>query len=131
MNQVASLRKRDFFASINKRLHDGVYWGIKSKGIKAPNVQPFEGYSDSFVAASISTIRTDLDRFNDNEAKILENHGYYVTCRRITDKAPHLIRNANFSSRTPHKDHVTEQELSKLLKKSHKRLSVARLLRIR
>jgi len=39
------------------------------------------GYSKDFATQVIAAIRTDMDRFSDDEISVLENHGYTLADR--------------------------------------------------
>lgn len=121
MNQVGSLRKRMYFTEITRQSHDGVYVDIGHERTSAPTPGAFDGYVDEKVRAMIAGIRTDLDSFSDEEAMILENHGYFEMCRRIIGKAPDLIANPSFVPKTPHPDLVCCGPVTKALRWSHKR----------
>ena len=121
MNQVASLRKRIFFTSITKGWHDGAYIDISHERTTSPVSGVFDGYVDKNLRAMIAAIRTDLDTFSDAEARILENHGYFETYRRITGKLPALITNKNFQPVTPHPEWESCTRAAKALEHSDKR----------
>ena len=130
MNQVASLRTRMFFTGVTKKWHTGVLIRIgRERTTKAAAAATqFDGYVDKEVRSMIAGIRTDLDRFTDAEARILENHGYFETFRRINANLPGLISNPGFNGITPHPDWVDESKVRKALEQSSKRLVLSRLL---
>ncbi|MDX1631727.1 MAG: patatin-like phospholipase family protein [Thermoanaerobaculia bacterium] len=64
------------------------------------------GYSPGLVRDRISTIRTDLDRFSDAEAKILENHGYLVADQRLRTHAEDLGNGRSLA--VPHPEWLTD-----------------------
>lgn len=129
MNQVASLRKRVFFTGIKKGWYDGLYIGIGyERTFPRPGAE-FDGYVDPSVRKLISGIRTDLDMFNDSEARILENHGYHETHNRVMRSLPTLVKNPNYKPATPHPEWEDESKLSTALSSSHRRFSPTRLLR--
>lgn len=72
-NQARALRKRLFYASRHYGAFDGVLWGLEG-----PFVDGAAGYGQALVAATIGRVRTDLDRFLDDEFEILVNHGYFM-----------------------------------------------------
>jgi NTE family protein len=125
MNQVAALRKQSFNTDIGNGLHDGLYCGI-GRGLVASTV-PFSGYTKTMTTNALSKIRTDLDRFSDSEAKILENHGYFVMLNRLSSKLPALMP-MGFSLKIPHASLAEEGMVTSLLKRSHRRFSITRLL---
>ena len=125
MNQTAALRKGDYFTGITNKLYDDAYLGLKG-GVDAAGAE-FLGYPESLGEGIICGIRTDLDRFNKAESCILENHGYYVTHNRISDKAPQLIANTEYKPITPHPEFCSEASVLEGLKNSDKRFSISRL----
>lgn len=121
MNQVASLRKRMYFTEITRDSQEGVYVDIGHDRKTPLTPGTFDGYFDKDVRAMIAAIRTDLDKFSDEEAMILENHGYFEMYRRIIGKAPELIANKSFVTKTPHPAMESTEAVTKALKWSHKR----------
>ena len=74
-NQAEAVRKRWLIASYLTGVYDGAYFGIRSSVDDFPaHVTP--GYSKQLAVKLISKIRTDMDRFSDDETAVLENHGY-------------------------------------------------------
>lgn len=121
MHQVASLRIRMFFTGITKEWHKGVYVDIGHERTTKQTPGIFDGYFDKDVRAKIADIRTDLDKFSDEEAMILENHGYFEMYRRIIGVAPGFIANANYVPKTPHPAMELSGPVNEALKWSHKR----------
>lgn len=127
MRQVGALRKRMFFSGITRRLYTGAYIHIGSK--EKPAGEVFRGYRTDKARGMISSIRTDLDRFEEAEARILENHGYFEMHNRITLKLNGLIENTSYVPKTPHPDFENEQAVIDALARSGNRFSIKRLLR--
>lgn len=127
MRQVGALRKRIFFTGINRKLYSGAYVQIGSK--EKPRGLGFLGYVTDEARERIASIRTDLDRFDEAEAKILENHGYFEMHNRITTKLKDLIKNPAYNPKTPHPDWEDEKLVVGALSSSHRRFSPKRLLK--
>lgn len=128
MNQVASLRKRMFFTGITKKWHTGVYIDIGYERATVPATGgAFDGYADGNIRDMIAGIRTDLDRFTEGEACILENHGYYEAYRRIKGKLSDQMADPAFVGSTPHPEWTDETSVKKALRSSGKRLVLSRL----
>lgn len=129
MNQVVSLRVRMFFTGITKGWHKGAYIDIGHERKTKPAAgNSFDGYVDAKVREKIAGIRTDLDRFTEAEACILENHGYYETFRRIKEKIPEMMSDQTFEGITPHPEWTDGARVMTALAKSDKRLVISRLL---
>lgn len=77
-DQGLRVRKRWLLSNFLLGEMEGAYWGIGSAAQHYPigDGQQALGYSDRLVDASIATIRTDLDVFDDPEQNVLQNHGY-------------------------------------------------------
>ncbi|MBT8108315.1 MAG: patatin-like phospholipase family protein [Gammaproteobacteria bacterium] len=79
------------------------------------------GYPEDLQEALIGEIRTDLDAFTRAEAKILENHGYFMADLAIRRHARHLDT-TGAAFRVPHRELLAPQALRKALRVSHSRL---------
>ena len=129
LNQAASLRKRIFFTGVTKSWYKGTLISIARLRESKPGI-PFDGYSNPEVRSMIAGVRTDLDRFTDDEARILENHGYFEAFRRVTGKSRLEIPNPNFTLKTPHGEWEDEDKVRKALENSSKKFFLPRLLGI-
>ncbi len=127
MRQVGALRKRIFHADISRGSRRGIYVGIDSPVGSRQEDSPFLGYVSGEVRRSIATIRTDLDRFEEAEAQILENHGYFEMYNRVKAHLGSLISNEQFSPATPHPEWEDETRVLKALEKSSGRFDLDRL----
>lgn len=76
-NQAEAVRKRWLIASFLMGVYEGAYFGIRSSVSDFP-IHPAAGYSKQLAVNVISKIRTDMDRFSDDEIAVLENHGYLL-----------------------------------------------------
>ena len=149
-NQVGALRRRLVLRKLDTRyttLRDGeaidkpsgAFWRLESKREHfldgaSPDVldeianlrKDWYGYPDSdestdLVYTHIGEVRTDLDSFTSDEAKILENHGYVMADLAIRRHARHLgDMSAPFN--VPHRDVIDEKVARKALERSHSRL---------
>ena len=79
------------------------------------------GYPDDLQRSHIGEIRTDFDAFTAAEAKILENHGYFMADLAIRRHARHLDE-TSAAFRVPHRDVLDRQVLQHELRVSHSRL---------
>src|SRR5690606_40674769 len=127
MRQVGSLRKRIFFTGISREQHSGGYISIGSEGVPPVKAGAFNGYRGPETRTMISSIRTDLDLFDDSEARILENHGYYEMFHRLTAKLSYLLPTPLPSATTPHPAWTDELAVAEALRDSGKRLSARRI----
>jgi hypothetical protein len=74
-NQAEALRKRWLIASYLRGDLSGAYWGIQNSVSEYPLADAI-GYSKELAVDVLAKIRTDMDRFSDDEIAALENHGY-------------------------------------------------------
>lgn len=79
------------------------------------------GYSEEICDSLIGEIRTDMDSFTRAEAKVLENHGYFMADLAIRRHARHL-GDLGVAFRVPHRDVLEEQTARDALRVSHSRL---------
>jgi NTE family protein len=121
----------------DKRLTDkptGALWRLASRKSNfcedcsqefAREVQELErdwyGYPEDLQESHIAEIRTDMDSFTEAEAKILENHGYFMADLAIRRHARHLNR-TGAAFRVPHRDYLDDEALRAALRVSHSRL---------
>ncbi|MBA2239320.1 MAG: patatin-like phospholipase family protein [Lysobacter sp.] len=75
-NQAQALRKRIYFKLRTDDTIEGAYWGIAGARLRANT--SFPGYSQALIVEVIGRVRTDLDRFLDDEFSVLVNHGYFA-----------------------------------------------------
>ncbi len=79
------------------------------------------GYPEALQLSHLGEIRTDMDAFTTAEAKILENHGYFMADLAIRRHARHL-RQVDAEFRVPHRDYLDENRVREALRVSHSRL---------
>lgn len=120
MNQVGALRKRQFYADRYNGNYDGALFGIDQTAAG--------GYGAEFVRDVVSRIRTDLDKFSSAEACVLERHGYEVCCSRLARSFRGGQEGAAPLPPAPHPEWADETAARKALRRSHRRLSLVRLL---
>jgi NTE family protein len=102
------------------------YWTIRHSGKRDDG--SLLGYPKTFVDSHIEAIRTDLDLFSDNEAKVLENHGYAVADRALQKNLAHILpATAQTSLKLPHADLEPVDTARNSLADSHRRLVLGRL----
>ncbi|MDQ3289345.1 MAG: patatin-like phospholipase family protein [Pseudomonadota bacterium] len=75
-NQAQALRKRIYFKLRTDDTIEGAYWGLAGARLKANANSP--GYSQALIVEVIGRVRTDLDRFLQDEFSVLVNHGYFA-----------------------------------------------------
>jgi NTE family protein len=93
--QSGAQRKRWLISNFVKGVLRGTYWGI---GTDIGNYAiGASGYPFDLVRRVIAEIRTDLDRFEEPERAVLENHGYL-----LADAA--VRRHADFLASPPRPD---------------------------
>ncbi|MEJ7623722.1 MAG: patatin-like phospholipase family protein [Pyrinomonadaceae bacterium] len=126
MRQVGALRKEFFHTGLTKGWHKGVYLGIGDV-IEDESTDGLEYYSVDTTQRLIMTIRTDLDRFSEEEARILENHGYFVTHHKIMTRCAELVPNRAYQPMIPHADWTSDKVVQTALKDSGKRLQFRRI----
>lgn len=136
MNQVADLRRRQFFADLNDGKFTGSFVTIDGDGRDCNRRKPSDiavtgpsGYAENEVQRIIA-IRTDLDRFSDEESRILENHGYCTMAARLKSKQAARIPAGVKLDSPPHPDLMNADKVQAALRRSHRRFSVKRLLRM-
>ena len=99
--QSGAQRKRWLISNFVEGVLRGTYWGIGT------DIDNYEigavGYPLGLVKRLIAEIRTDLDRFEEGEGAILENHGYL-----LADAA--VRRHAGFLAAEPRPDPVPPYE---------------------
>ena len=79
------------------------------------------GYPEDLQLSHLGEIRTDMDAFTTAEAKILENHGYFMADLAIRRHARDL-RQVDAAFRVPHRDYLDENRVREALSVSHSRL---------
>ncbi len=74
-NQAEAVRKRWLIASYIRGDYTVAYLGIRNSVSDFPT-SGTPGYSKDLATEVLANIRTDMDRFSDDEIAALENHGY-------------------------------------------------------
>jgi NTE family protein len=123
-NQALAVRKRWLISNFVAKQLKGTYWGI---GSTAYDYGIQQGYSNDLAKNYICTIRTDLDKFSDAEASILENHGYWLADAAIRKHVPELLPANVPPLNVPNPDWVgPEDKIKDALKDSGKRTLLGR-----
>jgi hypothetical protein len=73
----------------------------------------------------LSKVRTDLDRFSDDEADALQTHGYYLADASISTWTKHLT-GTDTPPTVPAPTPADEQAIRRNLSNSHKRSLIGR-----
>jgi NTE family protein len=103
----------------------GTYWGIGT-AVAAYEV-PVDGYSEGVVSGVISRIRTDLDSFSREEAKVLINHGYLLAAAAAERwLRPFGLIHIEAPVAVPYPDWMDEKAVIDALRDSHKRQILGR-----
>jgi NTE family protein len=123
-NQALAVRKRWLISNFVAKQLKGTYWGI---GSTAYDYGVQQGYSNDLAKNYISAIRTDLDRFSDAEASILENHGYWLADAAIRKHVSELLPANVPPLKVPNPEWVgPEEKIKDALKNSGKRTLLGR-----
>ena len=123
-SQALAVRKRWLISNFVAKQLKGTYWGI---GSTAYDYGVEQGYSNDLAKNYISAIRTDLDKFSDAEASILENHGYWLADAAIRKHVPELLPVNVPPLKVPNPDwQVPEEKIKDALKNSGKRTLLGR-----
>lgn len=116
-NQVVAVRKRWLMSNFLSHELEGAYWGC---GSAPERYGDYPGYSKLLAKEVISQIRTDLDRFSDAEAAVLENHGYLLVEAAINKHASNFSKLIDAPLKIPYPDWMDEKKVRLALKDSHK-----------
>ena len=87
-DQAGRLRRRWLISKFNDGSLHGTFWSISS--LVSNYDAGAEGYGTEVTKEFIARIRTDLDAFSELEAKILENHGFFLADVAIRTHVPWL-----------------------------------------
>ncbi len=127
--QARALRKRWLIGGFKQGLIGGAYWGTGSSRSRYDSEDSL-GYSKSLAREAISEIRTDLDRFSDAEAAVLENHGYFLADMAVKTHCPALATVPNAQLSPPHPcwlpENGDEERVRAALRESRRRKIVGR-----
>jgi NTE family protein len=123
--QVANLRWQEFHRLRNSGEILGGYWALTHAQPKDDG-EPSDGshgrYSAAFAREVIATIRTDLNTFNETEAAVLENHGYWQADATIKLNMISLAVPAIPDPVCPHPEFTNEDSLREALRDRARRL---------
>lgn len=124
-NQALAVRKRWLISNFLTGILRGTYCGIGGLATNYGNPTA-TGYGSDLVENFIAKIRTDLDRFSDAEARILENHGYCLADAAAQRHVPNLISSGALTFAVPHPNWMNESAAKKALENSWKRTLLGR-----
>ena len=89
------------------------------------------GYTSNFVSEYLSKVRTDMDQFTDEEARILENHGYAQTELALNVEFADTYKNLDLpEAKWPYPEYARQEGLKTILKNARKRKGLSQLLRL-
>ena len=128
--QTRALRLRIFNQQLEGNVYDGAYWDIGTR-----DREPAVGYSKELIDKHIQWIRTDLDRFTEDEQKILENHGYWSVEEqfrkdRVRDQLGAILDDSFRTRERPHKELMDEDRVRRALRHSRSRFWLPRMLHL-
>lgn len=116
-NQAQALRKRIYFKLRTDDTIEGAYWGLAGARLKQDANSP--GYSQALIVQVIGRVRTDLDRFLQDEFSVLVNHGYFACANA-------LQREENWQSDVPvewpYPELADEARVRRAMRFSHRRI---------
>jgi NTE family protein len=118
-NQASALRKRWLMSNFQSEILRGTYWGIGS-AVKNYGEAGEPGYDATLITTRIASIRTDIDSFTEAEAKVLENHGYFIANAAARRHIKELIA-SDSQPVIPHPEWMDEPLVAKALAESGKR----------
>lgn len=127
----------DFVTRLNvQRVHtikknDFAFWGAQYPASGSSNNKL--GYSKELVENYLRFIRTDLDRFTDSEAKIIENHGYAQAELSLASEFNGKYKKLNLPGpKWPHPEpaYTNEVTIKPIIKKAQKRKKLKALLEL-
>jgi len=123
--QGTAIRKRWLISNFIKGVLRGTYWGI---GTEIENYEiGATGYPSALVQRRISEIRTDMDRFDEPERNVLENHGYLLADAAVRRYVPFLAANGTPPPEPPHPEQMDPAVAeSAVLESSKRRLPFGR-----
>jgi NTE family protein len=129
-SQTRALRLRIFWDQLNSDVYDGAYWDIGASA-RVPAV----GYPKELIEEEIQWIRTDLDRFTDEEQMILENHGYWSVEDQfrkegIRDSLGAILADTAHKPKAPHKELMAPDRVCRALRHSRSRFWLPRMLHL-
>lgn len=117
--QTGAQRKRWLVSSFVKEVMRGTYWGI---GTDIANYEiGASGYPVEFVKRVIAEVRTDMDRFEEPERFVLENHGYLLADAAVRKYASFLAATPAPDPIAPHPALMDPGPAEKALRESSKR----------
>ena len=124
--QVTSIRKRWLISNFISGTMRGAYWGIGSHVESYRDADALTAtipaYSRDAVDCSISEVRTDMDAFSDDEARVLENHGYLVSAAALARHLPDVAEPDSPGIAVPHPQWMDDARVrDEWLKDSSKR----------
>jgi NTE family protein len=117
--QGGSIRKRWLISSFVNGVLRGTYWGI---GTEIENYEiGAKGYSPGLVKRLIAEVRTDMDRFEEPERMVLENHGYLLADAAARRYVPFLVMDGAPPPDPPHPDYMDPAVAEAAVQESSKR----------
>ena len=112
------------------RKNDYAFWGAQFPIDGAdPNIL---GFSKNHVNNYLEKIRTDLDYFSDDEARILENHGYAQTELALLNEFGEKYENLELpKAGWPYPHHSNLNNFELVLKNAQKQKKIGQLFRLK
>ena len=118
-HQSSAVRKRWLISNFVNGILRGTYWGI---GTEIENYEiDARGYPAALVGRVIAEIRTDMDRFEEPERMVLENHGYLLADAAVRRYVTFLADGKAPPAHVPHPSYMDEDVAKGGLAESSKR----------
>lgn len=108
--EARNLGKRWLISSFKAGTLTGAYWGVESARVRYRSAAPPapRGYSKEFAKMALAAIPGDLAALSEEDAAMLENHGYLVADAAVQAHAPQLVPAAAPPLTVPHPDWLHE-----------------------
>lgn len=132
LEQATEVRKRWLLSRFAAGDLEGAYWAIDDRPAHSDGGEAGTPlYSEGLVRDLVSQIRIDLDAFSEDEAGVLENHGYAMADLAVRSQAAGLVGDDVPAPRPPHPSLMDEEKAAAALAESARTKLFARGLAMR